>query len=57
MSEINTEKFDLQQDDYGRWVLTFTSDEPDYWIMTKEQLIKLAGRTRKLAKLFEEKGF
>ena len=57
MSEINTEKFDLQQDDYGRWVLTFTSDEPDYWIMTKEQLIKLAGRTRKLAKLFDEKGF
>ena len=57
MSEINTEKFDLQQDDYGRWVLTFTSDEPDYWIMNKEQLIKLADRARKLVKLFEEKGF
>lgn len=53
-----TEKYYLQQTEYGKWILSFDSDtNPEYWVMDKEHAEKLVRKIRELAALFSEKGF
>ena len=53
-----TEKYYLQQTEYGKWALIFESEtDPKYWLMDDGQIKDFARRIREVEALLTERGF